>query len=208
MTATFNAQRSAAIRSALIAEASAVSVRRRPWRGLSLILVGVLAGTGATTAAFASGAPVPMAPVGGSRSASGGTPVENVLVLGGDGTVQPSVLAVTEVKGNAPSDGDDDSGGIALRRLKPVWTKTLTLTDGMSLRPPDDAGGRTSWVVISATCTGHGSFSIGSGDRTEMTECASGDQVVSVNRSAALSVRIEGSVTVVATVTSFAVATS
>lgn len=62
MNTDFDLQRSEAIRAGLIAEASPAVRRRRPWRGLALVLAGVLAGSGATTVAFANGRGLPLGP--------------------------------------------------------------------------------------------------------------------------------------------------
>lgn len=203
MTAQFDPQRSALIRSALITQASSPTVRRHPWSGLALVLVGVLAGTSATTAAFASGAPLPMGPRPVSPSASSEPQLKNVLVLGGDKAAQPTVLAVVEVNREPSTDGKQGTT-TTLYRLVPLSTKTITVTDGMQIRPEGDTAGQAHWVMTTATCTGKGAVSIGSGDQTEMIECGSGDQMASVNPAAVLTVHIRGSVTVVATVTTFA----
>jgi len=62
MNAEFSEQRSAAIRAGLVAEA-ATQQRQRPhwWRAVGLLTVGVLAGAGATSAAFAAGGVAPIA---------------------------------------------------------------------------------------------------------------------------------------------------
>jgi hypothetical protein len=62
MNAEFSEQRSAAIRAGLVAEAAAQQ-RQRPhwWRAAGLLTVGVLAGAGATSAAFAAGGVAPIA---------------------------------------------------------------------------------------------------------------------------------------------------
>lgn len=62
MNPEFSEQRSAAIRAGLVAEA-ATPQRQRPhwWRAVGLLAVGVLAGAGATSAAFAAGDRAPVA---------------------------------------------------------------------------------------------------------------------------------------------------
>jgi len=62
MNAEFSEQRSAAIRAGLIAEVAAQQ-RQRPhwWRAVGLVTVGVLAGAGAASAAFAAGGGAPIA---------------------------------------------------------------------------------------------------------------------------------------------------
>lgn len=62
MNAEFSEQRSAAIRAGLVAEVAGQQ-RQRPhwWRAVGLLTVGVLAGAGATSAAFAAGGVAPIA---------------------------------------------------------------------------------------------------------------------------------------------------
>ncbi len=87
MNTDFDPLRSEAIRAGLIAGAAAGRKNWRPWRGLALVLAGVLAGTGATTAAFANGRvpatppPSPGDTTDGQQSSSAG--LDYVIVEGG-----------------------------------------------------------------------------------------------------------------------------
>lgn len=74
MNPEFSEERSAAIRAGLVAEAAAQQ-RQRPhwWRAVGLLTVGVLAGAGAASAAFAAGGGTPIArPAATSAATSGG----------------------------------------------------------------------------------------------------------------------------------------
>ncbi|MCC6497018.1 MAG: hypothetical protein IT193_12270 [Propionibacteriaceae bacterium] len=71
MNAGFSEQRSTAIRAGLVAEVAAPR-RQRPhwWRAVGLLTVGVLAGAGATSAAFAAGGVAPIAHPAATPTAS------------------------------------------------------------------------------------------------------------------------------------------
>lgn len=78
MNAEFSEQRSAAIRAALVAKVAAQR-RQRPnwWRAVGLVMVGALAGAGATSAAFAAGGGV--APIAHPAATSTATNIEGPI---------------------------------------------------------------------------------------------------------------------------------
>jgi hypothetical protein len=72
MTPGFSEERSAAIRTALVAEVTATPrARPRWWRAVGLVAAGALVGAGAATAAFAAGTGAPATPPAPSPTASG-----------------------------------------------------------------------------------------------------------------------------------------
>jgi hypothetical protein len=154
MNIEFDPRRSEAIRAGLVAEASNATAQRHPWRGLALVLAGVLAGSGATTAAFASGQGLPLGPT--ASPSSGPIEPEDVsgLEMPFDGK-RAGVAVVTT---------DPTSGEI---RVEYQWTDKLRELAKVQIvvKEPDalDLSGHpaeASYAWVSFSCRGKGGIAM------------------------------------------------
>ncbi len=155
MNVHFDPRRSEAMRAGLVAEASPAAQRRHPWRGLALVLAGVLVGSGATTAAFANGktpTPEPFPP------AEAGSTQPPVVVVGstedeGSGGGRSSSVVVSEADGRPLVEYE------AGRKLRMILQQRVVLSEPEALdltsRP---ANATFAWVSMS--CRGAGTISM------------------------------------------------
>lgn len=172
MNIVFDPRRSEAIRVGLVSEASNTAAQRRPWRGLALVLAGVLAGTGATTAAFASGRGLPLGPTASPSS----------------GPIEPEDLSGLEVSFDGEHAGvavvttDPTSGEI---RVEYQWTDKLRELAKVQIvvKEPDalDLSGHpaeASYAWVSFSCRGKGGIAMSQlkdGLPVEVSEAGSED---------------------------------
>lgn len=172
MSSGFDSQRSEAIRAGLVAEVTLNARQRRPWRGLALVLAGVLAGSGATTVAFANGRGLPLAPT--APSSSGPNEPGAVVVIGsGVGEALPgedgAVVSVT-------TDGSSGRPRVEFQwdqRLRELSRQQLVLTEPAAV----DLSGRpteASYAWVAVSCRGQGSVAMRSEREADAIEVVTG----------------------------------
>lgn len=172
MNINFDPRRSHAIRAGLVDEATPATRQRRPWRGLALVLAGVLAGTGATTAAFANGQGLPLGP---TASSSSGVAEPGAVVVIGSGVGE----ALPEEDGAVVSVTTDAKSGRSRvefqwdQRLRELSRQQLVLSEPAAV----DLSGRpteASYAWVAVSCRGKGSVAIRSESDADAFEVVSG----------------------------------
>lgn len=205
MTDQFNEQRSAAIKNGLIGQAAVAAASPwGPWRALALLMAGALVGGGVATAAFAAGStplgqasPSPVS--GASPSAQGEDDLTNILIMGGDSSQLPTVVVDYTVEKD-PKTGKLTTKEQRAYRLWVADTRTISLSrdDVVDLRA--GAPQRARWAMLTMTCRGKGTASVGSLDDAVTLACPSerGSSQLGIIALAAtpkLEVKVSGSAT-------------
>lgn len=179
MTDQFNEQRSTAIRDGLIVQAAAAAVSPwRPWRALALLIAGALVGGGVATAAFAAGGSTPLgqpssSPVSGaSPSTQREDDLTNILIMGGDSSELPTVVVDYTVEKD-PKTGELTTKEQRAYRLWVADTRTISLSRDDVVDLLADAPQRARWAMLTMTCRGKGTASVGSLDDAVALTCPS-----------------------------------
>jgi hypothetical protein len=187
MSIEFDSQRSEAIRASLVAEVAPVARRRRPWRGLILVLAGALVGSGATTAAFANSLVKDSSPTPGDQATPG------AVVVGSDATDSAGVSG-----GSVTVRTDAGTGKVLIeyqwdQHLRELSRQQLVVTESGAL----DLRGHpaeASYAWVSVACRGKGSIAVsGEGDDTAVQVRETGDGKVSGGLTMATMVTLDGS---------------